>query len=127
MNDVALADLSRRLRQLAKTRNLFLTKPKAVEKELDSYRVDDVDLLNVFATGTVTSEIGPFHFRVEGRLDDGSQIALHVLIDEIHDRKANKPAPRARIDKVTWPKGAPERRSKSVKKVEIVRKLRRVL
>jgi hypothetical protein len=126
MDNVALADLSRRLRQLAKTRNLFLTKPRAVEKELDSYRVDDVDLLNWFATGTVTNEIGPFHFRVEGRLDDGSQIALHVLIDEIHDQKANRPAPRVRIDKVSWPKGAPERRSRPTKKVEIVRKLRRI-
>ena len=126
MDNVALADLSRRLRQLAKRRNLFVTKPKAVEKELDSYGVDDVDIINLFATGTVTSELGESLFRVEGRLDDGTQLALHVLLDEIHDRKADKPAPRARIDKVLWPKGTPERRSRPTKKVEIVRKLRRV-
>lgn len=127
-DDVALADISRRLRQLAKTRNLHLTKPKHVEEELAACGVDDVDILNVFRTGTMTDETGENQFRVGGRLDDGTPIAFYVTIDEILDIKAKQPAPRVRIEKVRWPNGKPERRkTRSMKgKVQIIRKLRSI-
>ena len=128
MDSVALADVGRQLRNWAKTGGTFVTYPKPILNEMAESGVSDIDILNVLRTGAISEETGNSEFRVEGRLDDGTPISLHIKLDQVPDRKFNRQANRVRIEKITWPHGKSPRKQASAKKgkVEIERKLRRV-
>jgi hypothetical protein len=128
LDNMALADVGRRLRHLAKTGGLFVTYPRRIQDQMSANGLSDVDLLNVLRTGTISEIAGLNNYLVVGRVDDGTGIELLITWDEIRDQKVNRPVARVRIDKINWPNGRSEKKKKLAKKgkVEIVRKLRAV-
>lgn len=58
IDNVALADVGRQLRRLAKMGGLFVTYPKAIRDEMWAGGISDVDVLNVLRTGAISELTG---------------------------------------------------------------------
>lgn len=133
MAETAVADLGPKVRREAQAGALSVRYRTDVQQELTSAGVEDVDVNNIFRTGSYGQAVsisgleGTERLRLSGRLDDSTPIEFEVEVFEADDGEGNPKKLNARITKVMWPLGRPESRKERARRLEIkiVKKRRR--